>query len=82
MRVSSIKISLMPPLVSDKDLRIESSMFNNYFLSAAFFFTISVFFCYKLGFSTVTICANICSSRPLGVMAKFIIVTLTKVSGE
>ena len=59
-----------------------SSIFNSSFLSAAFLFTISDFLNSSYGFSIATIWANICSSRPEGVIAKFIIVTLTDVSGE
>ena len=77
---SSLRISAMSP-VSLKLLSISSSILSNCFWSCAFFFTISIFFYSRLGFSKATICASICSSSPEGVIAKFIIVTLTNVSG-
>lgn len=80
--VSSIKISEISPLVSERLLNILSSILTNSFLSYAFFLTISVFLFSKFGFSNATIYANIYSSSPNGVMAKFIIVTFTDVSGE
>jgi hypothetical protein len=61
---------------------MESSILKSSFLSAAFLRTISVLFYSKFGFSNPTIVASIYSSRPTGVIAKLIIVTLTLVSGE
>jgi len=49
----------MSPFCSDNDFKIESSIFNNSFLSDAFFLTISIFFYSKFGFSSPTNIANI-----------------------
>jgi hypothetical protein len=71
----------MLPSVLDNALRIESSISISIFLSCEFLRTISSFFYYNCGFSSATICANICYSNPEGVIAKLIIVTLTKIYG-
>lgn len=45
MRVSSVRTSLMSPAFSARLFKIWSSMLSSSFLSAAFLFTISTFFC-------------------------------------
>jgi|LauGreDrversion4_2_1035121.scaffolds.fasta_scaffold934805_1 hypothetical protein len=68
--------------ISLRDFKMISSILRSSFLSAAFLLTISPFLNSNWGFSIATIYANIYSSSPDGVIAKFIIVTLTLVSGE
>lgn len=58
-----------------------SSISYNFLLSSAFFLTMLDFSISRVGYSNPTIMANIWSSNPEGVIAKFIIQTLTKVSG-
>lgn len=71
---------MLPPVL-ERAFKMESSMLIRVFLSSAFLVTISNFFCSICGFSRATICANICSSSPEGVIAKLMTETLTNISG-